>query len=423
MTNYESFVGLGGPKNQYGSMDEELQNKLKGSRKYTEFGKMSNDDAICGGIRLAIDKIIDTITWKVDDDTHGIMEESLENVGWNERLTDITSFLDYGFSAFEVIIERNKKGRYVWKAIENRPQETVTRWIMDKRNLAIGFDQRDSQGRSATVDLKRCLHFRTSTFKNNPEGKSIFRNAYRDWYYRTNIERLESIGIERDLTGLPTLTPPEDIELTDETGAINAAGNWAWNTVQNIKRNEQEGVVLPFGWELTLIGSPGQRQFDLNDVINRYDTRIAMSVLSQFLVLGLGNSGGSFALSKEQSELFYKAAEGYANIIARTINTQYMGTHILRDLNGLRKAPTIVPIGANRPDLQEVAAFLARLFKFNAITPDEKLEVELRRLAGLPEMDKANPRIALVEKQQDREDDDDTKPKQANSGLNTNEDS
>ena len=415
----KQFTGIGGPRNYSGFMNEEAQAKLAGSNKYVEFDKMANDDAVCGGILLAINKIIQTIEWKVDDDPTGVVQESLDNVLWEEKLSDITSFLPFGFSCFETTIKESQKGRFVWNAMENRPQTTIQRWLMNSRNAAVGFKQHDTMGNSATVALKNCLHFRTTAYRNNPEGKSILRNAYRDWYYRTNIERLESIGIERDLTGLPIITPPEDQELTDEKGAMNRAGNWAIETVQGIKRNEQEGVVLPFGWELTLLGSPGQRQFDLNDVINRYDTRISMSILAQFLILGLNGSSGSMALSKEQSELFYKAVEGFALIIARTVNTQYIGMPILRDLNNLSVTPKLVPIGSNRPDLQEVAAFLARLFKFNAITPDERLEVELRRMAGLPEREENTSRIALVESDKD----DDTPQKAANSGLNTNEDS
>jgi len=420
-----NFSGFGGPNNYNGTIDEEIQTKLAGQNKYTEFGKMANNDAICGGILLAISKIIQTITWKVDDDHNDIVATSLDNVIWSERVSDILSFLIYGFGCFETTITQIK-GQYLWDSMENRPQSTITSWNMDRRNRPIGFNQRDTLGNTATVALNKCLHFRTTTFKNNPEGKSIFRNAYRDWYYRTNIERIESIGIERDLTGLPTLTPPDEVELSDEDGTMSAAGTWAWTTVQNIKRNEQEGLVIPHGWEFELIGSPGQRQFDLNAVIERYDARIAMSVLSQFLLLGMQSNSGSQGLSKEQSELFYKAVEGFALIIAEVINTQFIGTKILQNLNNLKVQPKVVPIGSNRPDLQEVAAFLARLFKFNAITPDERLEVELRRLAGLPEMEESTRRVALVEKTESTEKDpikkEDPK-KQSNSGLGTNEDS
>ncbi len=390
---YKYFLGAGGPSSSLGQIAEEAESKLKGTAKYTEFQKMSDTDSVCGGILLAITGILQNITWKVDNDPYGILEESLDNVGWYDMITDIVSYLTYGFSLFEGTLKLNKRKKYVWKALEGRPQTSVKRWVFDRRNRPIAFVQkRPSDKREVEIPLVRCLHFRTTTFKDNPEGKSIMRNGYRDWYYRTNIERIESIGIERDLTGLPILKPSEDADLTDDEGTINDLGTWAWQVVQRIKRNEQEGVVLPFGWEFELLGSPGKRQFDLNAVIQRYDSRIALSMLSQFLILGIASSSGSFALSKEQSELFYKAVEGFAANIAHTVNTQFIGASGLATLNNLKTPPKLVPIGANRPDLGEIASFLGRLLKFNVIQPDDRLEQELRRMAFLPEKESASSR-------------------------------
>lgn len=390
---YKYAIGAGGPSQFAGTLDEEAETKLKGTKKYIEFKKMSDTDSVCGGILLAISGILQNITWKVDDDPKGILQESIDNVGWYDMITDVVSYLNYGFSLFEGTLKQNRRKQYVWKSMEGRPQTTIKRWLFDRRNRVIGFVQkRPSDKKEVEISLKRCLHFRTTTFKNNPEGKSLMRNAYRDWYYRTNIERIESIGIERDLTGLPVLTPSEDADLTDPEGNINTTGTWAWQIVQRIKRNEQEGIVLPFGWSFELLGSPGKRQFNLNEVIQRYDARIALSMLSQFLILGIASSSGSFALSQEQSELFYKAVEGFATNIAHTVNTQFIGASGLATLNGLSVTPKLVPIGANRPDLSEIASFLGRLLKFNVIQPDDRLEQELRRMAFLPEKDSKTSR-------------------------------
>ncbi|WP_155274431.1 hypothetical protein [Piscirickettsia salmonis] len=51
--------------------------------------------------------------------------------------------------------------------------------------------------------------FRTTSRKGNPEGRSILRNAYQPWYYKKNLESIESIGIERNLVGLLTLRAME----------------------------------------------------------------------------------------------------------------------------------------------------------------------------------------------------------------------
>lgn len=61
--------------------------------------------------------------------------------------------------------------------------------------------------------------------------------------------------------------------------------------------------MLPFGWKLELLSSGGDRQFDTNKTIDRYDTRIAMTVMADFVLLGHQQTG-SFALSDNKTHIF-----------------------------------------------------------------------------------------------------------------------
>jgi hypothetical protein len=162
-----------------------------------------------------------------------------------------------------------------------------------------------------------------------------------------------------------------------------------------VKRNEQEGLVLQPGWTFELQGSPGARQFDTGDVIGRYDAKIAMSVLAQFLLLGIQNDSGSFALASVQSELFNKAVEGFAKMIANVVNYQFIGARGLSLLNDYPKDKPayIEPVGASKLNMNDMATFLGRLFKFNVITPDDKLEDHVRKMTGLPERDETTARL------------------------------
>ena len=149
--------------------------------------------------------------------------------------------------------------------------------------------------------------FRTRSRKDNPEGRSILRNAYRSWYFKRRIQEIEGIGIERDLAGLPVIHAPEGIDIWDETmedyTRIRAGME---SMVKSIRRDEMEGVVLPHGFELELLSTGGTRQFDTNAIIERYDTRIAMTVLADFIFLG-HQQNGSWALSSDKTELFAMA--------------------------------------------------------------------------------------------------------------------
>lgn len=399
-------------KGFFGSdLDAEAEAALRGTGYIRQFKKMADTDAICGAVMLAITKTFQSITWKAENDPKGLLDKSMKNVNWYERMEEILNFLIYGHSVFELTLKEDEDGDIVWDGMFTRPQDTITGWFYTKSGIlesieqyayGISSDSREIKGGNegvgeVIINMNKCFHFAQGKTRNNPLGKSLFRNAYRDWYYRTNIEKIEAVGIERDLTGLPVLTPNEDDQLLDEKGKFTPLGNWAWSTVQNVKRNKQEGLVVPTGWTFQLQGTPGQRQFDMDAVIGRYDAKIAMSMLSQFLVLGVINSSGSFALSKEQSHLFYKAVTGFAEMIAHVVNTQFIGCPSLGLLNDVEQ-PKLTVVGVDRPSMDELASFLGRLLKFNVLTPDDELEKHLRNVASLPDADKATSRKPNIEK-------------------------
>ena len=392
MTSYENIRG------QFAyTTDDEIDWQLAGDRYIAEFSKMNANDPICGAVMLALTQIFKSIKWDTEDDPDGILKQSLENAGWVENMADILTMFVFGHSVMEVTLFRDDDGKVYWRNMHFRPQQTIRKWKFTKHGDLQFIEQSDGKG-GPSVDIKasKCLVFHTSKSQASPRGKSLFRNAYRDWYYKTNIEKIEAMGVERDLTGLPVLTAPEDCELQDEKGVLNKVGQWAFTTVRNVKRNSQEGLVLPDGWKFELIGSPGQRQFDLNDVINRYSNNIALSMLSQFLVLGVTNSSGSFALAKEQSSLFHMAVEGFAKGLANVVNSQFIGGRALQAFNNLEKQPKMKPVGIERVDINDLASFLGRLLKFNIITPDDKLEEFLRDRIALPPRDPDSQRIADV---------------------------
>jgi len=385
-------------------MDDEITAVLAGDGYIREFKRMADTDSICGAVLLAITKTFQSIEWKTINDDKEILKKSLANVNWYDRMEEILSFLVYGHCVFETTIKEDEDGDFVWDGMYIRPQDTIQKWNHDKKGVIESFEQYGQEGEGVvTISMNKCLHFATMKTRNNPKGKSLFRNAYRDWYYRTNIEKIEAIGIERDLTGMPVLTPSEDDHLIDEKGNFTKLGNWAWQTVQNIKRNAQEGLVLPTGWTFELQGSPGDRQFNMNEVIARYDGKIALSMLSQFLILGVINSSGSFALSKEQSHLFYKAVEGFAEMIAHAVNTQFVGAPALGLLNDI-EPPKLIVVGVDKPSISDLASFLGRLLKFNVLTPDDKLEEYLRDEVSLPPRDPSTSRIADVAKANENKD-------------------
>jgi peptide/nickel transport system substrate-binding protein len=150
------------------------------------------------------------------------------------------SMLIFGFSYHEIVYKYRKgdskdptkkskhnDGRIGWRKMPIRAQETLFRWEIDIDGGIQAMVQTDpSTGGTYIIPIEKSLLFRTSSQKNNPEGRSILRNAYRPWYFKRRIEEIEAIGIERDLAGLPVAyLPPEYLSSTaspEQVSVLNA---------------------------------------------------------------------------------------------------------------------------------------------------------------------------------------------------------
>jgi phage gp29-like protein len=251
--------------------------------------------------------------------------------------------------------------------------------------------------------MEKCLHFRTSSRKNNPEGRSILRNAYRSWYFKKHLQEVEGIGIERDLAGLPVLQPPEGVEIWDqEDPEMVRYLQYAEQLVSNVRRDNKEGIVLPFGWNFELMNGGSRRQFEVGSVIDRYDNRMAMTVLADFIFLGHEQTG-SFALSSDKTTLFATAIGSYLDEICEVFNLQAIPKLI--DLNadkfrGLTDYPVMEHTDVEKPDIATISAFLKDMVGVGVLQPDEGLEDYVRDLGSLPDRVEGAP-MPGVDDQQD----------------------
>lgn len=382
---------------------------LKGIKVYREMER--NDDTV-GAILFAIKMLIRHVSWAVepggdtakDKEAAEFVESCREDMQstWTDTISEILSFLSYGWSFHEIVYKRrlgrsrnrNLKSKYTdgligWQKLPIRSQDTLYRWEYDAQDNLIGMTQMPPPDYGLlTIPIQKALLFRTESAKDNPEGRSILRNAYRSWYFKRRLQEIEAIGVERDLAGLPVITGPEGLDLWDENDPdavkINAA---LVKMVKNIRRNEYEGLVFPFGYKAELLSTGGARQFDTNAIINRYDTKIAQTVLADFIMLG-HEKVGSFALSSDKTELFSVAIGSFLDVICETFNSQ--GIPSLIDINGTHFAgitdyPKLTHGEIEEVDIEKLAAFIKDMAGVGVLLPDEELEDYVRMAARLPE--------------------------------------
>lgn len=401
-----------GQKRWDGMFYEEFLPELKGLRGIKAYKEMESNDDMIGAILFAIKMLIRHTLWSVepggttpaDREAAEFVESCMYDMQntWTDTISEILSFLPYGWSFHEIVYKRRNgrsrdralrskydDGLIGWQKLPIRSQDTLYKWEYDNKDNLIGMTQQPPPDYELlTIPMRKALLFRTESAKDNPEGRSILRNAYRPWYFKRRIQEIEAIGIERDLAGLPVFTVPEHVDIWDDTDPefqkINAE---LVKMVKSIRRNEYEGLVLPDGYKFELVSSGGTRQFDTNEIIKRYDTSIARTVMADFIMLGHEGTG-SFALSKDKTQLFSVAIGSYLDIICETFNSQ--GIPTLIDLNGehfsgITDYPQLAHGEVDQVDIEELASFLKDMVGMGVIIPDENLEDYARDAANLPD--------------------------------------
>ena len=401
-----------GQKRWEGQFYEEFLPELSGMRGIKVFQEMEKNDDTVGAILFAIKMMIRQVEWHVEPGGNGakdkeaaeFVESCMDDMQatWTDTISEILSFLPYGWSFHEIVYKRrmgktkNRRssskysdGLIGWQKLPPRAQDTLYRWEYDDSDNLIGMTQQPPPDYGLfTIPMSKAMLFRTESVKDNPEGRSILRNAYRSWYFKRRIQEIEAIGIERDLAGLPVIHAPERLEIWDSQDPDMVKINAALITmVKNLRRNESEGLVLPYGYEAELLSTGGTRQFDTNAIINRYDTKIAQTVLADFIMLGHEKTG-SFALSSDKTELFSVALGAFLDVICETFNNQ--GIPSLIDINGshfdgIEDYPTLAHGDVDKRDITKLSTFLKDMVGTGILIPDEELEDYVRETANLPE--------------------------------------
>ncbi len=431
MSGSNKEIGRIGQRRYGGVIYEEFLPELRGKRGIEVYREMSENDDVVGAILFAIEMLIKQTNWNVqpggasakDREAAEFVESCMNDMQdtWIDTISEIISFITYGWSFHEIVYKRRMgssrnpqiKSKYNdgligWRKLPIRGQETLYQWEYDNEDNLLGMTQMPPPSFGTyTIPIDKALLFRTKSRKNNPEGRSILRNSYRSWYFKKRIQEIEGIGIERDLAGLPVMYLPQDYdEVWDDTNPVSIAKRRPFESmVQNIRRDEMEGVVLPEGFKLELLSSGGTRQFDTNAIINRYDTRIAMTVLADFIFLG-HQQNGSWALSSDKTEMFAMAIGAFLDIICETFNSQ--GIPSLIDINGQNFAgitdyPKMTHGDIEDADITKVSAFIKDMTGIGVLVPDDGLEDYIRQVGHLPERtaDTRQPNRKREEKQEE----------------------
>lgn len=368
--------------------DTEYAKDLQGNKGLVIFEKMRKSDGQVKAALLACEMPYHSAYWDIEPASNSAQDKMIaefikENlfdgmtITWQDVLHHILLMLPFGFSVFEKVFEL-EGGLYRWRKLAPRLATTIYKWNVDEAGGLQGVEQRAFIGgkyKTVPIPVAKLLVFTNEREGSNFAGVSLLRAAYKHWYYKNTLYAIDGIAAERHGVGLatfmyPTAASPESKEKIKEVG-------------QRLHAHERAYVALPKEIDFELKGVSGQLH-DILGSIEHHDLQIARSILAQFINLGGGKEGGSYALSHDQSGFFLMALQAIGKNICNTINRY--GIRQLVDYNWdvKGKYPKLTVSDLENFDVSKMADALTKLAQGDFIQPDPAIETELRRRMRLP---------------------------------------
>jgi len=394
-------AGISGLKRFGGLISEEFLPELRGRRGARIYTEMASNDGSIGSVIRATEDLLRSISWGTEPG--GVTPDDLEarefvktcmddmSLSWSDFVSDVVSMIKYGWDYEEVVYKLRRgpngkppskynDGRIGIRKIASRAQDSLLRWELDDNGgIRAMVQQALPDFKERIIPIEKAILFRTRRARNNPEGYSFLRASYQPWYMKKNLQEIEGIGAERDFTGALIVKLPERATSTDRDKARDLIERW--------KVDEQFGAVVPNGWEVTLINSPGNKQIDTDKSILRYQAEIMMSFLAQFIRLGQVKVGTQ-ALVTGQRDFFYLAITAIADNIEETLNRFLVPTLIrLNDFGNLTDFPKIVHDEVGQTDVETFINAIRDIANSNPayLGPISGDDVKfVRKVLGLP---------------------------------------
>ena len=301
---------------------------------------------------------------------------------WAEVLSQMLTYLDYGFYVGEKVYYYDKKTKKLrLKKIAQRLQSTIWKWNVEDDGGIISVTQQtqgtDGMTETNEMGIDRLVVLTFQKEAANWEGQSILRSAYGSYYMKDKLIRIDAMAHERHGMGIPKIKVP--------ASATGADYKTCRGILENLRSHEKGYVLEPEGFDFSMVEFKTNMRDPLPS-INYHDQRIAGAVLGNFLSLGAAQSG-SRALGDTQGGFFLAALQAYTTYICDIVNR-----HIIRQLVDINYGPQerypelrATPTGGQ--DIEKMAKALMMMTQNDLLYIDKTVVEQLHRFLGLPQPD------------------------------------
>lgn len=415
-------IGNVGLKISGGTIQEEYARGLIGASAKQTWQEML-DSPLPGAVMALISLFASQVEWSLeesDEDATGEVKEFVESclddlkTPWSQIVVEMLSAYPFGFSLHEVLYKvrrgpdqadprlrsSSSDGKIGWLDFEPRSQDSIVRWVEQLNEYTnqveiVGVEQMVPTRRTDPIPLAKLIHFvPRADGKRNPEGRSGYRSGWRAWLYARGLEEDESIGIGRDLTGIPDVQLPVAV-MHPNAGAEATAIRSDWEEkARKLRRGKLDALVRPAetdvngkstGYAVKLLTSGGQQRVQPDVPIRRHETRFLISVLCDFMTLGT-EAVGSRALADPKINLTVAAIGGLLDALAEAVTKQAIEK--LVTMNGWPRtmAPCLERGEVMAPQLPELIDLLSKAIGGGVVVPNQELQDwVVRQIPGAPE--------------------------------------
>jgi phage gp29-like protein len=304
-----------------------------------------------------------------------------QSITFNDLMRHALLSLPFGVMAFEkVFAVRDLDGqtRIVWDKLAPRMPKSIQKWAIGNDDEP-GIRQLKSNSDTVDIPLDKLVVIVNEKEGDNWWGTSILRPAYKHWFIKNTIYKIDAIAFERQGLGVPFVKLPENYTEADRSKAEEI--------VKNLRVNQQVFILEPFEYEIGFKDMMAKSVRDPAPSIEHHNREIMKSVLAQFLELGSTNKSGSRALSEDHSAMFLQSLETVAQGIADAFNKYAVEEIVDLNFNNVKAYPKLAFTRISRVDAAAIATTYQTLTTTGAIKIGSKDEQFFREQLSLPERD------------------------------------
>jgi len=389
----------------------DYNNSLVGRQRVDIYDQMWKGDASVRAAYLAVILPIVSANWYIEPASDSAEDKEISDFvnkqifenkfrSWTSLLREILAYLRYGSYVFEKVFEYTDEGKIGWRKWAPRLPKTIYRWeIGDGDERQFGIQQILPQGGSVEIPGWKLSLFINEQEGENYEGVSLFRSAYKHWWFKEGYYKIDALAQERQGLGIPYFKKPNgaspiDIEFTRQL-------------MRNIRANEEQYLEVPMGWEIGFMDMMARTVKDPANFVEHHDRQITKSVLAQFLELGAAKGSGSKAVGGVQSDLFFLSEEAVKKHVQEVMQSSI---NQLVDFNyKVKEYPTLTASKVGFIDFAQLADALQKLSGAGVEISDFNTVSYLRSVMNLPDIDEDAFNEAKQKKEDDKQKESDQK--------------